>query len=58
MQAIKAGLIADTYLHATHVQQSKKSYKDQELTPEVVARIEQLADGTAISDIVLLTDAL
>ncbi|KAF5357988.1 hypothetical protein D9756_001475 [Leucocoprinus leucothites] len=41
-QAIRAGLLTDTYVEAHHIHQLKKQYSDMEVTPEVVRKIEQL----------------
>ncbi|KXN86922.1 DNA replication licensing factor mcm7 [Leucoagaricus sp. SymC.cos] len=41
-QAIRAGLLTDTYIEAHHVHQLKKQYSDMEVTPEVIRKIEQL----------------
>jgi len=45
-QALRAGLIADTYLQAMHIEQHKVSYADYELTDEVVQRATLLAEGS------------
>lgn len=41
-QAIRAGLLTDTYLETHHVHQLKKQYSDMEVTPEILRKIEQL----------------
>lgn len=41
-QAIRAGLLTDTYLEAHYIHQLKKQYSDMEVTPEVIRKIEQL----------------
>lgn len=43
-KALRAGLITDTYLEAHHVRQLKKQYSQMEMTPEIEARIEELAE--------------
>ncbi|KAH7923464.1 minichromosome maintenance protein mcm7p [Leucogyrophana mollusca] len=44
-QAIRAGLLTDTYLEAHHVHQLKKQYSDLEVTPQIQQQItEMLAD--------------
>lgn len=41
-QAIRAGLLTDTYLEAHHVHQEKKQYADMVITPEVEEAISRL----------------
>ncbi|KAF7295500.1 DNA replication licensing factor MCM7 [Mycena indigotica] len=41
-QAIRAGLLTDTYLDVHDVHQQKKQYRDMETTPELEAKMEQL----------------
>ncbi len=41
-QAIRAGLLTDTYLEVHHVNQLKKQYSDMEVTPDTIRQIEQL----------------
>ena len=41
-QAIRAGLLTDTYIEAHNVHQLKKQYSDMEVTPEIVRKIDQL----------------
>lgn len=41
-QAIRAGLLTDTYLEAHHIDQLKKQYSDMELTPDVEHKIAAL----------------
>ena len=41
-QAIRAGLLTDTYLEAHHISQHKKQYNEMELTPDIAAAIEKL----------------
>ncbi|KND00472.1 DNA replication licensing factor MCM7 [Spizellomyces punctatus DAOM BR117] len=43
-KALRAGLITDTYLEAHHVRQLKKQYSQMEVTPEINAKIEELAE--------------
>ncbi len=39
-QAIRAGLLTDTYLEAQHITQHKKAYQDLKMDPRVIRRIE------------------
>ena len=39
-QAIRAGLLTDTYLEAQHITQHKKAYQDLKMDPRVISRIE------------------
>jgi len=41
-QAIRAGLLTDTYIEAHDVHQLKKQYGDMQVTPEIIQKIEQL----------------
>ena len=41
-QAIRAGLLTDTYIEAHDVHQLKKQYGDMQVTPEIIRKIEQL----------------
>jgi DNA replication licensing factor MCM7 len=41
-RAIRAGLLQDTFLEATHVHQLKKQYSAMEMTPEIAEQIEDL----------------
>lgn len=41
-QAIRAGLLTDTYLEAHHIYQLKKQYRDMEVTPEIQREINEL----------------
>ncbi|RSH95139.1 Mcm2-7 hexameric complex component [Saitozyma podzolica] len=43
-RAIRAGLLQDTFLEATHVRQLKKQYHAMELTPEIEEAIRDLQD--------------
>ncbi|TBU65453.1 MCM-domain-containing protein [Dichomitus squalens] len=42
-QAIRAGLLTDTFLEAHHIHQLKKQYSQMELTPEIVREIDALS---------------
>lgn len=41
-QAVKAGLLTDTYLDVHHIDQLKKQYNEMQITPEAQAAIEEL----------------
>ncbi len=41
-QAIRAGLLTDTYLEVHHVHQVKKQYSEMQLTPEIQRKIIEL----------------
>ncbi|KAE9409787.1 minichromosome maintenance protein mcm7p [Gymnopus androsaceus JB14] len=41
-QAIRAGLLTDTYLEVHHIHQEKKQYADMETTPEMQQTIDEL----------------
>ncbi|KAI0362521.1 MCM-domain-containing protein [Trametes cingulata] len=43
-QAIRAGLLTDTYLEAHHIHQLKKQYSAMEITPEIQRAIDNLRD--------------
>jgi DNA replication licensing factor MCM7 len=43
-RAIRAGLLQDTFLEATHVHQLKKQYHAMEITPEIQAKCEELKE--------------
>ncbi|GBE81895.1 MCM-domain-containing protein [Sparassis latifolia] len=43
-QAIRAGLLTDTYVEAHHIHQLKKQYNDMEITPETRQAILELKD--------------
>ena len=46
-QAIRAGLLTDTYLEVHHVNQLKRQYTELQETPEIRQKIEQLkTDGS------------
>ncbi|EIW66034.1 hypothetical protein TREMEDRAFT_35470, partial [Tremella mesenterica DSM 1558] len=45
-RAIRAGLLQDTFLEATHVHQLKKQYHAMELTPEIEQAIRDLQEDT------------
>lgn len=42
-QAIRAGLLTDTFLEANHIHQLKKQYSEMELTPNIIREIDQLS---------------
>lgn len=42
-QAIRAGLLTDTFLEAHHIHQLKKQYSAMEITPEISEQIDDLA---------------
>jgi DNA replication licensing factor MCM7 len=42
-QAIKAGLLTDTFLEVTHVDQLKENYKSFVITPEIQSIIEEVS---------------
>ncbi|KAH9930757.1 MCM-domain-containing protein [Fomitopsis serialis] len=43
-QAVRAGLLTDTYLEVHHIHQLKKQYSEMEVTPEIQRQIIQLKD--------------
>ncbi|KAL7283687.1 hypothetical protein ACG7TL_003123 [Trametes sanguinea] len=43
-QAIRAGLLTDTYLEAHHIHQLKKQYSAMEITPDIQRAIDSLRD--------------
>lgn len=45
-QAIRAGLLTDTYLEVHHIHQLKKQYSEMQLTPEIRAAIAELRDDS------------
>ncbi|KAK0228888.1 MCM2/3/5 family-domain-containing protein [Armillaria fumosa] len=47
-QAIRAGLLTDTYLEVHHIHQLKKQYHDMETTPEIQAEIHELTRDPAL----------
>lgn len=47
-QAIRAGLLTDTYLEVHHVNQLKKQYSEMELTPEIDLQLRQLRADPAL----------
>jgi DNA replication licensing factor MCM7 len=49
-RAIKAGLIADTYLKANHIFRHKKSYDQHELDEETATQIDEEAESPTIYD--------
>ena len=44
-QAIRAGLLTDTYLEVHHIHQLKKQYTEMETTPEIEASIQELSSN-------------
>ncbi|KAI1794704.1 MCM-domain-containing protein [Ganoderma leucocontextum] len=42
-QAIRAGLLTDTFLEANHIHQLKKQYSEMELTPNIIREIDALS---------------
>lgn len=51
---VRAGLITDTYIEAMGIEQHKKSYTDYAPTPDLMAKIEELSKGNAVTDKVFL----
>lgn len=47
-QAIRAGLLTDTYLEAHHIHQLKRQYNDLQITAEVMRQIEELRADPAL----------
>ncbi|TFY70273.1 hypothetical protein EVG20_g2745 [Dentipellis fragilis] len=47
-QAVRAGLLTDTYLEAHHIHQLKKQYSEMEATPEIMAAIDRLKVDPAL----------
>ncbi|KAI9511111.1 MCM2/3/5 family-domain-containing protein [Russula earlei] len=47
-QAVRAGLLTDTYLDVHHILQLKKQYSEMEVTPEMRAAIERLHDDPTV----------
>ncbi|KAF8965237.1 MCM-domain-containing protein [Flammula alnicola] len=47
-QAIRAGLLTDTYLEVHHVYQLKKQYNEMEVTPEIQRKITELQRDPAL----------
>jgi MCM P-loop domain len=43
-QAIRAGLLTDTYLEVHHIHQLKKQYSEMQLTPEIYAAVAELRE--------------
>lgn len=46
-QAIKTGLVAETYLYAMHVVQHKKKYSEFNPNEDMASKIEKFIEGTA-----------
>ncbi|KAF9320739.1 Mcm2-7 hexameric complex component [Podila horticola] len=49
-QAMRAGLLTDTYLECHHVEQSKKQYSDMTISTEVQEQLEEMAHDRDIYD--------
>lgn len=47
-QAIRAGLLTDTYLETHHVHQLKKQYNEMEMTPEIERKITELLQDPSL----------
>jgi len=47
-QAVRAGLLTDTYLEVHHIHQLKKQYNEMEVTAEMRAAIERLHDDPTV----------
>ncbi|KAI0705890.1 MCM-domain-containing protein [Cytidiella melzeri] len=47
-QAVRAGLLTDTYLEVHHINQLKKQYNEMELTPEIEAQLVNLRHDPAL----------
>jgi DNA replication licensing factor MCM7 len=47
-QAVRAGLLTDTYLEVHHIHQLKKQYSEMEVTAEMRAAIERLHDDPTV----------
>lgn len=47
-KALRAGLLTDTYLEATHIERLKKQYDQMKFTPEIAAKILQLTQDPDI----------
>lgn len=47
-QAIRAGLLTDTYLEVQHIHQLKKQYSEMEMTPEIQAQIADMQRDPAL----------
>ncbi|KAH7889611.1 minichromosome maintenance protein mcm7p [Phlebopus sp. FC_14] len=47
-QAIRAGLLTDTYLEAHHIHQLKKQYSDMEMTPQIQQQIAEMQRDPAL----------
>lgn len=47
-QAIRAGLLTDTYLETQHVHQLKKQYSDMEMTPQIQTQITDMQRDPAL----------
>lgn len=47
-QAIRAGLLTDTYLEAHYIHQLKKQYTEMEITPEILRATNELRNDPAL----------
>ncbi|THH09436.1 hypothetical protein EW146_g8682 [Bondarzewia mesenterica] len=47
-QAVRAGLLTDTYLEAQHIHQLKKQYSQMEITPEIERRVQELKNDPTL----------
>ena len=47
-QAVRAGLLTDTYLEVQHIHQLKKQYGDMEMTPQIQAQIADMQRDPAL----------
>ncbi|KAF8559699.1 minichromosome maintenance protein mcm7p [Imleria badia] len=47
-QAVRAGLLTDTYLEVQYIHQLKKQYSDMEITPEIQAQIADMQRDPAL----------
>ncbi|TFY78082.1 hypothetical protein EWM64_g5931 [Hericium alpestre] len=47
-QAVRAGLLTDTYLEVHHINQLKKQYSEMETTPEILTAVEVLKDDPVL----------
>jgi DNA replication licensing factor MCM7 len=49
-QAIRAGLLTDTYLEAHNIHQLKKQYNEMEMTPEIEQKMAELLEDPSLYD--------
>lgn len=47
-RAMRAGLVADTYIEAMSIERLKKNFDEFQMTPEILQQIEALKSGTQI----------